>query len=156
MRDYLDDNAIDRLKRAGFTFIRLPLQSDMLTLPDALTDAVAHLQRHGLAVAIPLFAVGWDAETDPARLLSTWRSLALLLRRLNPSLTFPEVLNEPVFANEPGAWETLQHKALAAFRAVLPARKYRRTHRGRLGRRTRPTRTHAGNRYECRLQLPLL
>jgi endoglucanase len=121
LRDYLDDAAIDQLKRAGFTFVRLPLQSDMLSLPDALTDAIARLQRHGLAVVVPLFPVGWNPEAEPAKLLAAWWSLAPMLRRFNPSLTFPEVLNEPVFANDPAAWTVLQHEALAAIRAVLPA-----------------------------------
>lgn len=121
LRYYLDDAAIDQLKRAGFTFVRLPLQSDMLSLPDALTDAVARLQRHGLAVVVPLFPVGWNPEAEPARLLATWWSLAPLLRRFNPALTFPEVLNEPVFASDLTAWTALQHQTLAAIRAVLPA-----------------------------------
>jgi hypothetical protein len=121
LRDYLDDAAIDQLKRAGFTFVRLPLQSDILALPGALTDAVARLQRHGLAVVVPLFPVGWDPETKPAELIATWWSLAPLLRRFNPALTFPEVLNEPVFASDPAAWAALQHQSLGAIRAVLQA-----------------------------------
>ena len=92
--------------------------------PDALADAVARVQRHGLAVVVALFATGWHPETDPAdraKLLATWRSLAPLLRRFDPAATFPEVLNEPVFAGDPAAWAGLQHEAVVAIRAALPA-----------------------------------
>ena len=82
------------------------------------------MQRHGLAVVVALFADDWRLETsaaDRAALLATWRMLAPLLRRFDPAATFPEVLNEPVFADHPDAWARLQHQALAAIRAVLPA-----------------------------------
>ena len=38
----------------------------------------------------------------------------------NHALTIPEVLNEPVFADQPGAWADLQHQALLEIRAMLP------------------------------------
>ncbi len=47
--------------------------------------------------------------------------LAPLLRRFDPAATFPEVLNEPVFAGDPDAWARLQHQAVLAIRAALPA-----------------------------------
>ena len=58
----------------------------------------------------------WHLETEPAdraKLLATWRSLAPLLRRFDPAATFPEVLNEPVFAGDPAAWARLQHRGRA-------------------------------------------
>ena len=70
-----------------------------------------------------LFASDWHLETDPAdqaKLLAIWRMLAPLLRRFDPAMTFPEVLNEPVFANDPGAWTGLQHQVTVAIRAALP------------------------------------
>ncbi|MDQ2801555.1 MAG: glycoside hydrolase family 5 protein, partial [Pseudomonadota bacterium] len=39
----------------------------------------------------------------------------------DPKRTFPEVLNEPVFAGQARGWEALQLSALAAIRATLPA-----------------------------------
>jgi endoglucanase len=123
LRFYLDDAALVALKHAGFTFVRMALQHDLLTEPDALVSAVARLQRHGLAVVVALFAADWHLETSPAdqaKLLDTWRSLAPLLRRFDPATTFPEVLNEPVFANDPGAWARLQHQAVRTIRATLP------------------------------------
>jgi endoglucanase len=124
LHGYLSDAALDELKHAGFTFVRVPVQPDLLRTPDALADAVARVQRHGLAVVVALFGTGWHPETDPAdraKLLATWRSLAPLLRRFDPTATFPEVLNEPVFAGDPGAWAGLQHEAVVAIRAALPA-----------------------------------
>jgi hypothetical protein len=46
--------------------------------------------------------------------------LAPALRPLDPRLTYPEILNEPVFAGAPNAWEALQTEALAAVRTALP------------------------------------
>ena len=123
LRDYLDDAALDALRRAGFTFLRIPVQPDLLDASSALSTAVARTQRHGLAVVVALFATGWHLETslpDRARLLATWRSLAQILRPFDPALTFPEVLNEPVFAGDPEAWAALQHQAVGTIRGILP------------------------------------
>jgi endoglucanase len=119
LRAYLSDTALEELKRIGFTFVRMPVQSDMLAAPGALADAVARVQRHGLAVVVALFAEANPA--DRAKLLATWRSLAPMLRRFDPATTFPEVLNEPVYAGDPAAWARLQHEAVMAIRASLPA-----------------------------------
>ena len=99
------------------------VQPDLLSQPDALVSAIARLQRHGLAVVVALFATDWHLETNPAdqaKLLDTWRSFAPLLRRFDPAATFPEVLNEPVFTSDPGAWATLQHQAVLTIRTILP------------------------------------
>jgi endoglucanase len=124
LRGYLDDAAIQQIKDAGFDFVRLPVQPALLDQLDAVTEAVARLERHGLSVIVSLHPVDWHLETAPsdqARLLSAWRSLAEALRRSDPAMTVPEVLNEPVFAAEPAAWASLQHRALLAIRGVLPA-----------------------------------
>ncbi len=123
LRGYLDDTALRALKRAGFTFIRLPVQPEMLVASDALGDAIARVQRQGLAVVVALFAADWHLESDPAdrdRLIATWRRLAPVLRRFDPAATFPEILNEPVFADDPSAWARLQHATLSVIRAILP------------------------------------
>ena len=124
LRAYLSDAALEDLKHVGFTFVRMPVQPELLAAPAALADAVARVQRHGLAAVVALFAADWRLETDAAdraQLLSTWRSLAPLLRRFDPAATFPEVLNEPVFAGDPAAWARLQHEAVVAIRAALPS-----------------------------------
>ncbi len=126
LRDYLDDAAMRDLRRAGFTFVRLPVQPELLTLPGVapiIISAITRLQRHGLAVVVALHPNDWHLEAEPgdrSRLLAFWRTLAPLLRRLDPALTVPEVLNEPVFADQPGAWASLQHQALLEIRAMLP------------------------------------
>ena len=105
LRGYLDDTAMGGLRRAGFTFVRLPVQPELLAapgVPAALVEAVARLERHGLAVIVTLHPGDWHLETvagDRARLVAFWRSTAPLLRRFDPAMTFPEVLNEPVFAD---------------------------------------------------------
>jgi endoglucanase len=124
LRGYLSDTALDELKRLGFTFVRLPVQPDLLEPPSVLADAVARVQRHGLAVVVALFADDWRLETeaaDRAKLLTTWRSLALALRPLDPAATFPELLNEPVFAAAADAWARLQHQAVLTIRTTLPS-----------------------------------
>jgi hypothetical protein len=124
LRAYLDDASLEALRRAGFTFIRLPVQPELLAAQDALAAAVARVERHGLAVVVAPFATDWHLETDPAdraKLLTAWRALAPVLRRFDPAATFPEVLNEPVFAADPDAWARLQHQAVVQIRAVLPA-----------------------------------
>jgi hypothetical protein len=124
LRAYLSDAALEDLKHAGFTFVRVPVQPDLLAAPEALADAVARLQRHGLAAVVALFAADWHLETDPvdrAQLLAAWRSLAPLLRRFDPAATYPEVLNEPVFTGDPAAWAWQQHETVVSIRAVLPS-----------------------------------
>jgi endoglucanase len=124
LRGYLDDAAIKQIKDAGFDFVRLPVQPALLDQLDVVTQAVARLERHGLSVIVSLHPVDWHLEiapSDQARLLSAWRSLAEALRRSDPAMTVPEVLNEPVFAADPAAWASLQHRALLTIRGVLPA-----------------------------------
>jgi endoglucanase len=126
MRGYLGDAAIGDLRGAGFTFVRLPVQPEILArpgIPAALADAIARLLRHGLGVIVSLHPVNWHLETasaDRERLLAAWRSLAPALRPFDPRLTFPEVLNEPVFPGDPHGWARLQHAVLGEIRAVLP------------------------------------
>jgi endoglucanase len=123
LRGYIGDAALEALRRAGFSFVRVPVQPDLLAAPGALADAVARAQRHGLAVVVALFAADWHLEADPAdrvKLLTAWRSLAPVLRRFDPAVTFPEVLNEPVFAGDPGGWAALQHQAVLVIRSALP------------------------------------
>jgi endoglucanase len=99
MRAYLGDPAILDLRRAGFTFVRLPVRPEVLAAPGApaaLVDVLARLQRHGMGVVVSVHPVDWHLETasgDRARLLAVWRSLAPALRPFDPRLTFAEVLN---------------------------------------------------------------
>jgi hypothetical protein len=115
-----------RLRDAGFTFVRLPVDPALLTdgaTRDALVAAVRRLHRARLAVVVSLHPVGWRLETeagDRARLLAAWRGLAPALRPLDPALLVPEILNEPVFPGDPAGWAALQRAALRVVRAALP------------------------------------
>ena len=127
LRAYLPDPAIANLRRAGFTFVRLPVQPEFLLgapgrLP-LLMSALRRLQRAGLAVVIDAHPAAWHLETNPSdrtALLAFWRLLAPALRPLDPRLTFPELLNEPVFPNAPGQWQALQAHLLSVVRTALP------------------------------------
>jgi endoglucanase len=127
LRTWLGDAALRDLRRAGFTFVRLPVQPEILAAPgasEALAASLARLQRLGLGVVVSVHPVDWHLEsssTDRASLLAAWFTLAPLLRPFDPRLIFPEVLNEPVFPGDPEGWARLQHQVLAAIRASLPA-----------------------------------
>ncbi len=123
---YLTDAVMRDLKAAGFGFVRLPVQPELVAEPATLAvlvQSVARLQRAGLAVVVALHPIDWHLETAPAdvaKLFATWTRLAPALRPLPPPQTFPELLNEPVFAGSPADWQVLQHRLLAAIRPVLP------------------------------------
>jgi endoglucanase len=127
LRAYLGDPAMRELRRAGFTFIRLPVQPDVLAAPGVaavLTDAVTRLERNGLAAVVELHPATWRLEIeagDRAALLAMWHTLAPILRKFDPGMTYPELLNEPVFAGVPDAWASLQHRVLSEVRAMLPS-----------------------------------
>lgn len=132
LRSYAGDRALAGIRAAGFTFVRLAVDPDLLLQADGTADAVriglvaeaaARIEAQGLAVVIGLHPRGWHLErsaADRTRLLETWRTLALALVRLAARQTFPEVLNEPVFSNDPAAWGVLQARAVAVIRATLP------------------------------------
>lgn len=126
LRGWLSDAAMTDLKRAGFTFARLAVDPALIDGPamrQLFLDQVRRLQLHGLAVVVSPHPVSWDLEANPAdraRLAAFWHDLAPALRPLPPALTFPEVLNEPVFHDDPAAWWRLQSELRATIRAALP------------------------------------
>ncbi|HET8995399.1 MAG TPA: cellulase family glycosylhydrolase [Acetobacteraceae bacterium] len=126
LRTYLSDAVVLQLRRAGFTAVRLSVQPALFgTLPGIrlLTAAVRRLQQGGLAVVVAAHPDGWHLETsanDRARLLAFWSMLAPALGSLDVRLTFPELLNEPVFPGNPEAWRRLQHTLLETVRSALP------------------------------------
>ena len=126
LRRWLSDAAMTDLQRAGFTFVRLAVDPAIIDGPamrGVLVDQVKRLQRHGLAVIVSPHPVAWNLDNnagDRDRLMAFWRELAPALRGLPAGLTFPEVLNEPVFHDDPAAWWRLQSALHAAIRAALP------------------------------------
>ncbi len=133
LRGYLDDAAIVSLKRAGFTYVRIPVGLEVVmqgrhVAPDKLATVVAiarRVQLAGLAVMIephPQQVQNWDfGKNDEARqaLLGFWRDMAPALRPLPVALTFPEIVNEPA-DDDAAAWDRLQGQILQVIRAALP------------------------------------
>jgi hypothetical protein len=123
---WLSDAAMADLKRAGFTFVRLAVDPAIIDGPamrGVLVDQVRRLQRHGLAVVVSPHPVSWNLDqnlSDRTRLAAFWHDLAPALRSLPPAQTFPEVLNEPVFHDNPTDWWTLQTIVHVAIRTALP------------------------------------
>ena len=127
LRSWLGDAAMADLRHAGFTFVRLAVQPEFVGGDPArqrlLISAIRRLQGHGLAVVIDAHPAAWRLDHRPGArqaLLDFWRILAPTLRQLPNGLTFPELLNEPVFQNDAPAWQALQHAALQIVRAALP------------------------------------
>ncbi len=128
LRGYLGDAAMADLRRAGFSFVRLAVQPEFLLAGGRLDparlaillEAIHRLQHQGLGVVIAPHPATWRLESEPTVLTGFWHALAPALAGTDPRLTFPEVLNEPVFAHDPAGWAALQALALAEIRAALP------------------------------------
>jgi hypothetical protein len=132
-RDDIDDVALSELRRAGFTFVRVAVQPELMLdasgRPDGhrleiLVGAIGRIERHDLAVVVGWHPQSWHLEDSPDQrreLQELWGALAQRLRPLSADMTFPEVLNEPVFDGNAAAWETLQRAVLARIRTALPA-----------------------------------
>ena len=128
LRAYLSDTAITDLRRAGFGFVRLAVQPEILMdqgglrpdRADLLLSVIRRLQRAGLGVVIAPHPSAWHLESDPAALTQFWYAVAPVLAGTDPRRTFPEVLNEPVFPQDPAGWGALQAAVAAQIRAALP------------------------------------
>jgi endoglucanase len=123
---YVSDQALADLRGAGFDFVRLAVDPELVdsaALRGTLITAVRRIQRQGLTVVVSPHPHDWHLETvaaDRDRLLAFWRVLAPALQSLDPARTVPEVLNEPVFPNDPVAWGALQRLVLIDIRQALP------------------------------------
>ena len=89
LRTYLDDAAIQALRGAGFTFVRLAVQPELLDAAPGrlalLVQAAARLQRAGLAVVLGPHPIDWHLEQNPA---DRTRLLAFGVdRKVGPSTT---------------------------------------------------------------------
>ncbi len=132
LRDYLDDDAVAALKRAGFTYLRVPVGLEVVmrgrhVAPDKLRAVLAivrRVQRAGLGVMLephPQDVGHWDfGRNEEARrvLLGFWHDVAPALRDFPAALTFPELVNEPT--DDPAGWDRLQGQLLQVIRAALP------------------------------------
>jgi endoglucanase len=116
---YLSDQALADLRTAGFDFMRLAIDQDVNDTA-VLIASIRRIQRSGLTVVVSLHPHDWHLETAGDQLRAFWRSLAPALRSLDPARTVPEIVNEPVFPNDPSAWAALQHAVLSDIRPALP------------------------------------
>jgi hypothetical protein len=129
LHDYLPDAAMAELHRAGFSFVRLAVQPEVLLgagpgFAAALADAIARLQAQHLAVVVELHPHLWHLEqsaADRASLVRAWQTLAPILAPRDPRLTFAEIVNEPVFADDAPGWAALQAELREQIRSLLPA-----------------------------------
>jgi endoglucanase len=117
---YMSDRALADLRGAGFDFVRLAVDPEIADTA-VLVAAIRRIQRQGLAVVVSPHPHDWQLETQQDRLRTFWRTLAPALRSLDPLRTVPEVVNEPVFPNDPAGWAALQHAVLGDIRLALPA-----------------------------------
>ncbi len=118
---YLSDRALADLQATGFDFVRLAVDPEVVSGDTAvLIGAIRRVQRHRLAVIVSPHPHDWTVETEPGRLSAFWLVLAPKLAGLDQALTIPEVLNEPVFPNDPGGWAAVQHRVLGEIRHALP------------------------------------
>jgi hypothetical protein len=127
----LSDDDIDRIARLGFTYIRIPVTPDVLQRPDGnldptllgvLLNSIRRVERRGLGAMIVPFHDHMDlerSESDRQSLSQLWSQLAVALGALDESLTFPELLNEPVFRNV-GPWQGLEASLVGLLRKSLP------------------------------------
>ena len=119
---YLSDAAMAELRRAGFTFVRLPVQPAFFAAP-RLLRAIQRLRAADLAVVVSLAPHDWALEhsaRDRAALLRLWAGLAPALRHIDRDRIFPDILNEPVFTGRTADWTALQNEALRTIRAAWP------------------------------------
>jgi len=118
---YLSTPAMTSLRRAGFDFVRLPVQPAVVAgdRVKALVEAIRRLQQHGFAVIVGPHPPGGG---DPVGLLDFWARVAPHLAGLDRYMTIPEIVNEPVFDGDAAGWAALQTKALHVIRASLRGR----------------------------------
>ena len=136
LASYTDVNDIHLIKQLGFDHIRLSVDPQPLTdaliwhsqdqhFVTALDQIVSAAEADGLAVIIDI-----HPESDYKRRVreesgfvdkfaDLWRVLATHYAKLNPDLTFFEVLNEPEDENA-YRWMGLQAHLVAAIRSVAP------------------------------------
>lgn len=131
-RSYISDAEIARFRAWGVDYIRLPVQPELLRDGSGrlatdrialLMEAIRRLQAGGLAVMPELHPHRWHLEgqaRDRRELAAIWQELAPRLRRLDPAMTFVEILNEPVFNDAPAQWHALQVEMAGMLRAALP------------------------------------
>ncbi|MBE2184759.1 MAG: cellulase family glycosylhydrolase [Anaerolineae bacterium] len=132
----------EMLHEMGFTFMRVPIDLGFLLdeSEDMLHDehlamvdqGIQQLHAAGLAVIIDLHSTSIDdsnaanysgALEDPAFVevfSNFWRNFAAHLSQYDSETTFFQLMNEPVFYDNPGAWVPILTEVAAAAREGAP------------------------------------
>jgi len=138
------DSDFNYLVRAGFTFVRLPIDLSYLLdegNPDLINNAhlaeldtaLDRISASGLAVVIDIHSTASPENNSPVfseRLengsdflpifVAFWENFARHLSARDPERVFLELLNEPVFDNHPEAWPPMLAQLLEAARRGAP------------------------------------
>lgn len=136
------DADLELIRDLGFTHVRIPLTFKSFYNPlsdDYLNDGpiavldeqIARVLSYDLAVIVDLHSMATDSnssysgmlEADPEFIetfVAWWGAFAAHMSQYDPEMLFLEVLNEPVFYDNPEAWLPMQEKALAAMREAAP------------------------------------
>ncbi len=139
-----NDEDFQYLADTGFTFVRLPIDlSYLLDEEDAdllddehlneVDTALDRLTEHGLAVIVdihstaspeaqvPIFSEKLENDSDHLEtFLAFWQSFARHLSSYDPELVFLELINEPVFEDDPEDWPPIMEKLVVAARSGAP------------------------------------
>ena len=132
LRHYLVASDIEAIKKAGFTYVRVPIGLEVVMQGDhiapnklkVIVAIIQSLQQAKLAVVMdphPQLVEHWNfAKNEEARrdLLGFWRDLAPALRTLPVDQTFPEIVNEP--NSDAESWNEFQAQVLQVIRQALP------------------------------------
>lgn len=132
--NYMTDEDFQLMVAAGIRSVRLPIEPKYLyvgnnPVPDErmlgfVDKAIDRILAAGLAVVIDMHDLDKKPlETDPAYgdgYVQFWENLARHLSTRDPNLLLMEVVNEPVFLDNPRTWYALQERILAAMRKGAP------------------------------------
>jgi endoglucanase len=133
---YIGNDDLELIHQLGFRCVRLSIEPSLLynkatpTLPDPIMlgyidSAANRLLANDLAVIIDLHDDHPEKplEHDPdyaSGFVVFWRVLAHHFSQWNSEKVFLEVLNEPVFKQDPRQWLPVQRRLLSAMRAGAP------------------------------------
>lgn len=134
-QSYMNDDQLEYLRDMGVTGVRLAISPAVLyrsntpTEPDRrmlgyVDAAVSLITANNLAVIIDIHDEEKDRlENDPAYadgFVQFWGALAQHFNQTSPAVVFFEIVNEPVYEQNPAQWFALQERIAQAIRASAP------------------------------------
>ena len=120
---FITEADLDLIVAMGVTAVRLAVDPRYLR-PAYLDEALRRLTGRGLVVVLDYHDESRAIESGPAAVeefARVWTGLAEhLARTTSPGEVLLEILNEPVFDREPGAWFAIRERLVSAIRAAAP------------------------------------